>query len=838
MSALRLRKIEIQGFRSFGTSRQSIDLAETVSALWGGNSQGKTSLAEAIEFLITGQISRRELLASAKDEFSDSLRNAHIPPATPVIVEAEFICADGKARRLKRTLVDDYKGSSVCTSKIEIDGKPCAEKDLETRIGVKLLHPPLRAPVLAQHTLGYVFSASPTDRAAYFRAVLDTQDLENFRTAVVTLQSQLLAPALPELAALSAIEAIPELSRSVGKIRASTSNAELESVILANLTAILETIGIAPKGYLAGDADQFAEELESRRKQTFPLALFGRKPFNPWTGPATEFSQAVDAFDRERLAMDAETRRLVALFESALALPGIAHADDPLDCPLCGAEGTLTPECIARIREQVAANANYQEAEKAITQGLRALDASLRALDQHVTQALPKFAQLLAASRRAEGFAVGRIRELGPDSAVTSAWVKAARLLIRSSRSLTRRIALARAEIAQALADIGQWGGSAHLTALLDEVVAAQSPVDDRHQSYAVPSQALSQPLKAAVDQSTNTKGWEELIGAARNPSALWDALVIGRAHALKVKNLEGALKEIDAGNGNVADEKFDDLSEAVKLWWERLRPDEPAFFSAVKRRGTKTRRTVDLEVGLSAKDDRSDPKFRDAIAVFSQSQLHCLGLSLFLARAVEESTGFIVLDDPVLTSDDDFRPNFASTVIQELLAAGMQVIVVTQDHASWKDIGHRWGFRGVAQFQMVRNDYIVGTEIRNQNDALATMIAKAHPFINSQDGDQRKQGATQLRRAIERLGKEILVRQRHADGDHMASITDYDGHDFGTYSTQVFALLTQDPSHPGKLRAAHSYVTPGPHDDTPPSKGQLKVVIGDLKQLKKDYLD
>jgi len=78
MNALRLRKIKIQGFRSFGSARQTIDLPDTITALWGGNSQGKTSLAEAIEFLITGQIARRELLASAKDEFSDCLRSAHI----------------------------------------------------------------------------------------------------------------------------------------------------------------------------------------------------------------------------------------------------------------------------------------------------------------------------------------------------------------------------------------------------------------------------------------------------------------------------------------------------------------------------------------------------------------------------------------------------------------------------------------------------------------------------------------------------------------------------------------------------------------------------------------
>jgi hypothetical protein len=136
----------------------------------------------------------------------------------------------------------------------------------------------------------------------------------------------------------------------------------------------------------------------------------------------------------------------------------------------------------------------------------------------------------------------------------------------------------------------------------------------------------------------------------------------------------------------------------------------------------------------------------------------------------------------------------------------------------------------------MVRDNPATGTEIRSQSDALATMIAKAQPLINSQDGEQRKQGATQLRQAIERFGKELLVRYRQRAGDNLASITDYDG--FGTFSDEVLTLLTKDPSHPGKLKAAYSYVTPGPHDDTPPSKAELKVAIGDIKRLKKDYLD
>ena len=81
-------------------------------------------------------------------------------------------------------------------------------------------------------------------------------------------------------------------------------------------------------------------------------------------------------------------------------------------------------------------------------------------------------------------------------------------------------------------------------------------------------------------------------------------------------------------------------------------------------------------------------------------------------------------------------------------------------------------------------------------------------------------------------------MRNRLAKGETLAMITDYDGKNFGDFSTQVQALLTKDPSHPGKLVAAHNYVTPGPHDDAPPSVGQLKMAAGDLKSLKKEYLD
>jgi DNA repair exonuclease SbcCD ATPase subunit len=85
----RLVSLEIRGFRAFGTEPRILQLDAPLVVVHAGNSQGKTSLTEAIEFLISGRSSRRELLGGAKAEYNDSLRNAHLPPGdTNVYVEA------------------------------------------------------------------------------------------------------------------------------------------------------------------------------------------------------------------------------------------------------------------------------------------------------------------------------------------------------------------------------------------------------------------------------------------------------------------------------------------------------------------------------------------------------------------------------------------------------------------------------------------------------------------------------------------------------------------------------------------------------------------------------
>src|SRR5688572_17389326 len=97
-----LKRITIQGFRCFGAQPQTLSFASNVAAVWGPNSNGKTSLCEAIEFLLTGCTIRREMLASAQDEFAGALRNAHVSETADVFVEAEFEAPTGR-RTVRRT---------------------------------------------------------------------------------------------------------------------------------------------------------------------------------------------------------------------------------------------------------------------------------------------------------------------------------------------------------------------------------------------------------------------------------------------------------------------------------------------------------------------------------------------------------------------------------------------------------------------------------------------------------------------------------------------------------------------------------------------------------------
>ena len=839
MSTPKINKIEIQGFRAFGRKGQTLSFGSALAAIWAPNSQGKTSLAEAFEFLLTGQIVRRQLVASTQDEFADALRNAHMPPAMPAYVEAEITGTDGKSHRIRRTLISDYAKRKDCRSALQIDGRDAKESDFAA-LGIVLSQPPLAAPVLAQHTLGYLFSARPQDRATYFKKLLEVTDLEEPRGAVAALDARFKPDDNDRqwirLAAAAAIENAGPLLAALKT--AAPAPADLAAAIDGAITAILTAAG---HPLPTTDAERLAALealLLERRTKTFPVDGFNRRPLAHWTKPAQGEWDKLDTYLAERETVEEETRRLTALFREALAIPAVDTATQPIDCLLCGTEGSLTPERIALIRTRAQETEDFQAAETAAIDTLRSLAASARTSDRTAASACPRFLAMHSRERRQKGFRVERIRTLLEldASAVIDPWLKALRNLARVRAIVGTTAKALTAEVDGYVEKPDTLHDPQPLRTCFSNAATAYTDFAAQLELYADAETALLERFTAVIDAASDTGDWQKLIDLARDQDALRASLIERQAQAALQRELNAAVRQIDRGNEKVLDDKFVDLSGGIQHWWDLLRPDEPTFFSAVRpRKGA--RRTVDFKAGLSLDADRSAPKVRDVIAVFSHSQLHCLGLALFIARALHEGTGFIVLDDPILASDEDYRAYFKTAVLEQLIAAGLQTIVLTQDQKTWKDLEHRYLHENIDMFQLALIDRADGTVVTNTNDGLMAMLARAEVLAQGGHLELRKRAGELLRNAAERFCKEILVRDRWAKGDSGAALSDYDGKNLGHLEPKVGPLLTADPSHPGKLRSMGNQLNPAKHDDDTPDRGTIKVALGDLKYLKNQYL-
>ncbi len=838
MTTPKIKKIEVQGFRAFGRKGQTLLFDSVLAAIWASNSQGKTSLAEAFEFLLTGQIVRRQLVASTQDEFADALRNAHMPAHMPAYVEAEITDTDGKLHRIRRTLISDYAKRKDCQSALQIDGRDVKESNFAA-LGIEFSQPPLAAPVLAQHTLGYLFSARPTDRSAYFKKLLEVTNLEELRGAVAVLDTKFKANENDQWwVQLKAAAAIKDAAPFLTPLKTAVpTRANIATALDEAITAILSTNG-QPLSAMPDERLAALDELLLKyRARAFPVDGFARKRLINWEEPAQGEWDKLNAYLAVRETVEEETRRLTVLFKEALAIPTVDTATQPIDCLLCGKEGSLTPERIALIRTRTQETEAFQAANTAAMDALHGLAASAHALGT-ATAACPHFLTMNSRERRLKGFRVERIRVLlGADApAVVDPWLQALRNLARARVDIAATARALRAEVNGYMEKPETLPHLQPLRSRFNDATTAYNSFSKLLRLYIDAQKALLERIAAVIDPASDAGGWQALINLAKDQDLLRASLIERQARVTLQRELKEAIRQIDRGNEKVLDNKFADLSNDIQHWWELLRPDEATFFSAVRPREG-ARRTVDIKAGLSLDAGRIAPKLRNVIAVFSQSQLHCLGLALFIARALREGAGFVVLDDPILASDEDYRAYFKTAFLEKLIDANVQIIVLTQDQKMWKDLEQRYAYKNIDMFQLALINRSAGTKVTNKGDNLIAMLSRAKVLVQGGLPEECKQAGELLRNAAERFCKEMLVRDRWAKGYREAALSDYDGNNLGQLEPKVRRLLTADPSHSGKLRSMGSQLNPAKHDDDTPDQGTINVVLGDLKCLTKKYL-
>jgi hypothetical protein len=789
-----------------------LEFEHDLAVILGTNSQGKTSIIEALEFMFTGSSSRRELLGS-KGEHEGALRCAHLPAAdSEMWVAAVIETPDGVEHQVRRTLVADYGFAEGCRSTLTIDGVPAASLAV---LGYPLSRPPLGAPVLLHHALRYAIAAAPQQRSDYFKAVLEIADLDVVRREITQLHNVLARPPNPLLDKLAELARVPAFSISANALERNLAGPEaVQRTLTVALKTALEQAGVPDPG---ADYDlriaALAAVLARSREATFPLADFrAREVPEPEDAPPdiAGLSQYVDAL----AAVDSEVARLSPIFTAVLALPDVAHAHDPVDCPVCQTPRALTPARLEALRAVLARGAATERAATAAIQVLARLRnelEQLRGIAERTQAPAARWTTEQLQERRAACTRLGVPAELldqAHDGVLTTA-TRAGRLLT-SLKNLDQALDVASEHVkARRAVAVTQ------LATTIEECRADRDRLAVARRDQRTTSEPLAAALKPVLDASVGQPGWVALAALANDPSAVAVALRRERAVGVVKNRLEQAVKDVEVATRKVLDARFVDMSNEVLRWWRTLRPDEPAVFGGLRRRAT-GKRYLDLKAALRS-TDTAPPVTRDAVGVFSDSQLNALGLSSFLARTIMEGSPLIVLDDPVALSDVEHRVTFTLKTLKELLDSGIQVIFTTFDETVYSNTETQYWHRGLDQFEISLQDVVDGSIVTKTSDRVEALLAKAQLIIRLTTRDGRQQSAHLLRLAAERLAKLVIIAGKRRETGALTAWSDYDNKDLGQLIDLVTPYMTGDADEVGKWRIIPKLLNAGSHDDTPP---------------------
>lgn len=821
----RILSITVRGFRAYGTEAASFELAEQLTLVHAANSQGKTSLAEAFEFLISGTSSRRDLLGGAKAEYHESLRNAHLPPDDQeVYVEAQVRTADGVTHIVRRELIQDYGAGVECESLLLIDDQPA--DDLAS-IGIPLADPPVQAPVLLQHILRHALATEPKQRVAYFKVLLSLIDLDTFRRHVTAVREALeqepqgrLLESLDrfiETTAASAAAGIQDLTAR------SASHSELTQQVTARLLEAGEAITQEKSTSIQDLSGTIESKMGAAREKAFPIGDFNTR------SPITQYPPVpdTDAYGGALAAANALEAAAAPIINAILASTAYSNLESPVDCPVCGSAHALSPGRLDILRDQLAHT-------------------------QKLDQAAAELTRTLTNTRHEVSRVAGDARELVPRAASwTDAKYSAARKQLQDL-GLATNLADSALTTAKAIGPAATQActGADALANKIDkaiEAVSAREPVPDFSTAYTRATSAfteldrattiaiterreLAQRVDSVFRHRTDTRGLSELGSLLTSVDELVSEIETESSRRAAVNRVKAAERALKAASSQVLDSRFQQMSKAIETWWTTIRPEELVGFGGVKRRATGDR-FINLLAQLRTESNATAVE-RNALGVFSDSQLNALGLSIFLARAELLSTPVLVLDDPVPGSDGEHRLTFVQNTLGKLLDSGLQVILTTYDTklTELTQSNHSW--REMTTYELTLADSLVGSTASQTSDRFSQLMLEAEDHVNSPSARSRRAACGTYRAAAERLAKQIIATGRTNEGI-VCSVRDVEAD--ATVLGELVGLLGpyfRDNAEKGQWNSFAKVLNPGNHDDDLPSNNDLKVVRGNLRTI------
>jgi hypothetical protein len=762
--AVRLVSVWPHYFRGFLAVEAPVNLSGQLVVIYGRNSMGKTSLAEALEWLFTGTLARRAMgeLGNSR-ELEGCIGNQFRPQGAATWVEATFSVGDGTEVVLRRLLIEDFSSAknARCKSILYCDGEVLDEREAEALLarlfgGV--------APLLMQHTLRTFVHSSPAARRDYFERLLHLNDLTHLIEKAVVGDARLREfPSANGSVALRTWTAIRGMSPA-GQVRKHLHRLErcANDQLRANIEAVLMEIAsaeftalVAGHSGLPATVTALKREQQRARQRSFSQlsVLRPKRGFDESVNAELDASSRGVLIDnlieagrklataRTAAALVGESQLAVAQAFSLLQGVGLIDPDEARQtCPLCeGSPESLLGARVASVRTWEPVRAAVAMAEDNARKAASALKAELRSMWKLRSDLLPK----------------------KPDN---TTWVEA----IQNAAPIVRDAALrAHGRLTSSLDELAAFdssvitlGRALATDAIADQVFAIleKSRADIEHGAGTIPEltgvyrRAFAELESAVGVQAKDDPVYarrETWLGAATSIEVIIVDLRWERAKVAAQESLRRAREALMTVRQTVLEARRTAFSEGMTEVWRTLRQDKGSSFSTLlipPPRG----RGFPVEIEVKARlNGPNGAKEVDALRVFSESQVHVLGIAAFVTRSKLIGHRILIFDDPVQSMDEDHFRTFAGPFLRHLLEHGYQVIVLTHNQTFDRDLSFQhYDFEGYVTMR-VTHTRKYGCRVEEGNRRVTERLDLAERKMG--EGDSA--GAWILvRRALERL--------------------------------------------------------------------------------------
>ena len=766
--SVKLRSIQAHFFRGFRESESPINLTDDFIVIEGQNSTGKTSLAEALEWLFLGTLSRRESSDTGNArELENCITNQFRPAGADTWVSASFsVNSEGEDEQefsLRRVLREDYGSTSTaeCRSVLHLDDEALTRETEQEVLDKMFAGVP---PLLMQHTLRDFVQGEPKVRREYFERLLRLDELtELIRQAVVTddRASSFKSPnddiylqAWFSLRSMLENEKAIEAHRQAFRGEEGDSHQSVKSSLF--LVARSEFPTLLNETTVNEQIVPALEDAQERvRKMSFPI-LDQLRPLRQYSDdveeplPTCNLDQLIPAvrnawteYEPLQIASEAIGEKNIAVSKAFKVLMDAGTFDPGTDsqiCPLCAFEHveTLSAERVTKIE-------GWNPIQEAESKARRTLNDAMNSLLTPIKKAIEEY----------DGFLPPSIFNIDWEDSLKDVRTDlqnvalALRNVIYAQTELNLNVSRGRTLISAGVTHPNDLEQCETFITECQVVVNGFSKMPTAARTYRVTFDAVEAAVKEKANTDASYRRREQLLECIANSKPIYADLLWERAKRVAMEDLRQIRESLISFRHQFLEARRVSFNDGIGEIWSALRKDRYSSFSKLHIPAPRGR---GFPIGIELKALLDDTKSRrevDVLRVFSESQVNALGVAAFVTRAKLLGHKILVLDDPVQSMDEDHFKTFARDLIHSVLNQGFQVILLTHNEAFARDVSHFHYDYSKYVTMSIRHSRSEGAVVEEGNRRVAERLKLAEHRL---DQGRFRDAWIFIRLAIERL--------------------------------------------------------------------------------------